>query len=186
MTDDTTLQEIGVCGLRGTGDRRTAAAAMTQRTGPTEDAPPDVTATILRRRRARAIALSEDREHVAMVNPEDGTLSVFQTRTTRGLAKVATGGYAVERRDRRATTRPRSSRIAPTARSCAIAGIDGGTPAIDATIEVGAEPTGLALSPTGKKLFVAEYAESRVSRDRHRDDRDRRTRSPSIGRARCW
>src|SRR5438477_87597 len=44
-----------------------------------------------------------------------------------------------------------------------VSGIDGGTPAVDATVMVGAEPVGLALSPTGKLLFVAEYAESRVS-----------------------
>jgi YVTN family beta-propeller protein len=35
--------------------------------------------------------------------------------------------------------------------------------AVAATVDVGSEPTGLALSPTGAMLFVAEWAEGRVS-----------------------
>jgi YVTN family beta-propeller protein len=41
--------------------------------------------------------------------------------------------------------------------------LDGGKPTVDAMVNVGAEPAGLALSPSGLKLFVAEFAESRVS-----------------------
>jgi YVTN family beta-propeller protein len=112
--------------------------------------------------KSSTIALSDDRARVAMVNPEDGSLSVFQTSDHSRLSKVATGGN------------PSSVVIASNSTTAFVAnradgtvvrvvGIDGGTPSIDATVEVGAEPVALALSPSGKKLFVAEMAESRVS-----------------------
>jgi len=112
--------------------------------------------------RSSTIALTEDGSHVAMVNPEDGSLSVFQTSDHARTAKLATGGT------------PSSVVIAPDSKVAFVAnradgtvvriiGIDGGTPVIDATASVGSEPVGLALSPTGKQLFVAELAESRVS-----------------------
>ena len=112
--------------------------------------------------RSSTIALSDDGSLVAMVNPDDGSLSVFTTADNARVAKVATGGS------------PSSVVIAADNKTAFVAnradgtvvritGIDGGTPAIDATVQVGAEPTGLALSPTGAKLFVAEFAESRVS-----------------------
>ena len=112
--------------------------------------------------RSATIALADDRAHVAMVNPEDGTLSVFQTSDHARTSKVATGN------------RPSSVVIAADSKTAFVAnrgdgtvvrltGIDGGTPTIAATVAVGAEPVGLALSPTGAKLFVAEEAESRVT-----------------------
>lgn len=123
--------------------------------------PPDV---VVRQTPSRSstIALADDGAHVAMVNPEDGTLSVFQTSDHARTSKLATG------------KNPSSVVIAADSKTAFVAnradgtvvrvsGIDGGTPAIDGTVQVGAEPVGLALSPTGKKLFVAEMAESRVS-----------------------
>ena len=127
---------------------------------PVEAQQDDVFAT--RPSRSSTIALSEDGGRVAMVNPEDGSLSVFQTGDHARTAKVATGAS------------PSSVVILPDNRTAFVAnradgtvvritGIDGGTPAVDASIDVGAEPVALALSPTGKRLFVAEFAESRVS-----------------------
>lgn len=112
--------------------------------------------------RGSTIAISEDDARVAMVNPDDGSLSVFQTTDNARTAKLATGGN------------PSSVVIAPDSKTAYVAnrgdgtvvritGIDGGTPAVDATADVGAEPAGLALSPSGTRLFVAEYAQSRVS-----------------------
>jgi YVTN family beta-propeller protein len=112
--------------------------------------------------RSSTIALADDGAHVAMVNPEDGTLSVFQTSDNSRTAKVATGST------------PAGVVIAPDSKTAyvanrgdgtvvRVANIDGGAPAVDATAEVGSEPIGLALSPTGKQLFVAEFAESRVT-----------------------
>jgi DNA-binding beta-propeller fold protein YncE len=108
------------------------------------------------------IAVSDDGARVAMVNPEDGSLSVFQTSDNSRTGKVATGGSpgnVVIAADN--TTAFVSNRADGTV--VRVTGLDGGTPAVDATVMVGAEPIGLALSPTGKQLFVAEYAESRVS-----------------------
>jgi len=128
--------------------------------GDDQEQPPGPVST--RTSRSSTIALSDDGALVAMVNPEDGTLSVFSTTDNSRIAKVATGGapssvvIAADNKTAYVSNRTDGTVVR-------IANIDGGTPAIDATIEVGAEPMGLALSPTGKKLFVAEYAESRVS-----------------------
>ncbi len=127
-----------------------------------EEEPPDDGAILQKASRSSTIAQSDDGAIVAMVNPDDGTLSVFQASDNARLSKIATGAW------------PSSVVIAADNKTAYVAnrgdgtivritGIDGGTPAIDATIQVGAEPAGLALSPTGKTLFVAEYAESRVS-----------------------
>jgi len=112
--------------------------------------------------RSSTIALSEDGSRIAMVNPEDGSLSVFQTGDHARTAKIATGAG------------PSSVVILPDNKTAFVAnrddgtvvrvtGIDGGTPVVDGQIEVGAEPVALALSPTGRRLFVAELAESRLS-----------------------
>src|SRR5687768_4960396 len=44
--------------------------------------------------RSSTIAMSEDRSRVAMVNPDDGSLSVFQTGDHARTAKIATGAGA--------------------------------------------------------------------------------------------
>ncbi|MEO8551760.1 MAG: cytochrome D1 domain-containing protein [Kofleriaceae bacterium] len=138
-----------------------AATACGDDGGKQDDA--GVTGPVAQRAsRSSTIAITEDATHVAMVNPEDGTLAVFETSDNSRTAKVATGAS------------PAGVVIAPDSRTAYVAnrgdgtvvrvtGIDGGTPAVDATAQVGSEPIGLALSPTGKQLFVAEYAEGRVS-----------------------
>ncbi len=126
------------------------------------DTPPGEIHLLTRPSRSSTIALSEDGSLVAMVNPEDGSLSVFRAQDSTRIAKVPTGGS------------PSSVVIAGDSKTAyvanradgtvvRVANIDGGTPTIAATIPVGAEPAGLALSPTGRRLFVAELAESRVS-----------------------
>lgn len=129
---------------------------------PPPDGAPPAGPVLQRPSRSSTIALSDDGAHVAMVNPEDGSLSIFETSDNARTAKVATGGS------------PASVVIGPDSKTAYVSnradgtvvrvtGIDGGTPSVDATVQVGAAPTGLALSPTGKRLFVAEFAESRVS-----------------------
>jgi YVTN family beta-propeller protein len=126
---------------------------------PGDDQPP--VQVLKRASRSSTIALSDDGARVMMVNPDDGSLSVFTTADNLRTAKVATGAepssvvvaangtaYVANRAD---ATVVKLSRL------------DSATPAIDATVAVGSEPVGLALSPTGATLFVAEYAESRVS-----------------------
>jgi DNA-binding beta-propeller fold protein YncE len=44
-----------------------------------------------------------------------------------------------------------------------VTGLSTAVPEVSAPLAVGSEPTGVALSPTGKRLYVAEFAEGRVS-----------------------
>lgn len=119
------------------------------------------TPVLQRASRSSTIALSGDRALVAMVNPDDDSLSLFQTSDDERIARVPTGdepssvviapddatAYVSNRAD---GTVVRVSALGPTA-------------AVDATVDVGSEPVGLALSPTGARLFVAELAEGRVA-----------------------
>lgn len=158
MTDDTELNKRLILAL--------CASLVVTATGGCgtneEEEPEDPPVFSARVSRSSTIALSEDDARVAMVNPDDGSLSVFQTSDHARLSKVATGGN------------PSSVVIAANGTTAYVAnradgtvvrveGIDGGTPAITATVTVGAEPAGLALSPSGLQLFVAEFAESRVA-----------------------
>ncbi len=112
--------------------------------------------------RSSTIAISDDDARVAMVNPDDNSISVFETVGNTRTSKVTVGAN------------PSSIVIAGDNTTAYVAnrndgtvsrviGINTGTPTADATVDVGSEPVGLALSPSGRKLFVAEFAQSRVS-----------------------
>src|SRR5688500_16686005 len=107
--------------------------------------PPDPNAVIAKRvSRSSTIALSEDGARVAMVNPDDDSLSIFQTSDHARTAKVQTGdvpsAVAISPDSKIAYVANRGSGTVSR-----IANIDSGTPAVDATAEVGAEPVALAL-----------------------------------------
>lgn len=156
MTRDPGLQSLFACA---------AVVGAIAACGGAGEPPPDEPGTVTVQNhvsKSGTIALSDDHAHVAMVNPEDGTLSVFQTSDQARIAKIQTGN------------RPSNVVIAADNTTAFVANrgdgtvvrvthIDGGTPDVDATAHVGAEPVALALSPTGRRLFVAELAESRVS-----------------------
>jgi YVTN family beta-propeller protein len=124
--------------------------------------PPPAPVFSTRESRASTIAISEDNALIAMVNPDDGSLSVFQTSDNSRISKTPTGGnpssVVIMGDSKTAYVANRGD-----ATVVRITNIDGGKPTVDATVNVGAEPAGLALSPSGLKLFVAEFAESRVS-----------------------
>src|SRR3954471_24938078 len=150
MTDDyETYKRLVACvaGALAIG----SSGCSTDKTPPAgDDQPPPPPAQVrLGPSRSATVALADDRAHVAMVNPEDGSLSMFQTSDQARTAKVATGNN------------PSSVVIAADSKTAfvanradgtvvRVAGIDGGTPTIDSTVSVGSEPVGLALSPTGK------------------------------------
>ncbi|HET7502253.1 MAG TPA: YncE family protein [Kofleriaceae bacterium] len=147
----------GGCGTESHG---TPPPPDTGGTQPPPPPPPPVFST--RVSRSSTIAISEDDSLVAMVNPDDGSLSVFKTSDNMRISRTPTG------------SNPSSVVIMGDGKTAYVAnrgdgtvvrivGIDGSTPTVDATVTVGAEPAGLALSPSGLKLFVAEFAESRVS-----------------------
>ena len=140
-----------------------AAPPVGDDTPPPVDVPPDQPGPFATRiSRSSTIAISEDNAHVAMVNPDDGSLSVFATSDNSRSAKLGTGGnpssvvIAADNKTAYVANRADGTVVK-------ISGIDGGTPSIAAMAQVGAEPAGLALSPSGKRLFVAEFAQSRVS-----------------------
>ena len=149
---------LAVLAVGGCGDVKVAPDG-----GAEPDAtPPPPGAVLKQASRSATIAVTDDGARVAMVNPDDGSLAVFQTSDNARTAKLATGGT------------PSGVALAPDSKTAYVAnradgtvvrvtGLDTGTPAVSGTAQVGAEPIGLALSPTGKQLFVAEYAESRVS-----------------------
>ncbi len=126
--------------------------------GPTNGGGPPVLA---RPSKSGTVAITGNDKLVAMVNPETGSISVFDTATDTRIANVKTGAE------------PSSIAIGPDDDTAYVANradatvvkITGLTtsPKVSAPVAVGSEPTGVALSPTGKRLFVAEFAEGRVS-----------------------
>lgn len=120
-------------------------------------------ANILKRAsKSATIAISNDDQFVLMVNPDDDSVSVFSTAFETRMAKVYTGAEpsAVVVHPDSQTAFVANRADATVSRLKAINTAD---PEVDKTTGVGSEPTGLALSPTGKYLYVAEFAESRIS-----------------------
>lgn len=109
------------------------------------------------------IAITDDGALVVMVNPDDDSISVFRTADDTRLSKFTTGdepSAVVLAAD--SATAFVANRAAATV--VKVTGIDTATPTVSDPIDVGAEPTGLALTPTGAHLFVAEFGEGRVAR----------------------
>jgi YVTN family beta-propeller protein len=124
------------------------------------DAPAPV-AIASRPSKSSTIAITEDDSRVVMVNPEAGTVSVFDTATNARLAELAVGGEPSA-----VVIHPDGKRAYVAVRADAtVVRIDDldGTPRVSPPLAVGAEPTGLALSPTGATLYVAEWAEGRIA-----------------------
>src|SRR5262249_26029071 len=94
---------------------------------PPPDTPPPPPTFSNRISRSSTIAITEDNSHVAMVNPDDGSLSVFATADNSRTAKIATGGnpssVVVAADNKTAYVANRAD--SPVVR---ITGIDGGTP----------------------------------------------------------
>lgn len=124
------------------------------------DAPP-ATVVAARPSKSGTIAITEDDTRVIMVNPEAGTVSIFDTATNARLVELPTG------REPSAVVIHPDGKTAYVANRgdgtvVKIANLDG-TPSVSGPLAVGSEPTGLALSPTGATLYVAEWAEGRIA-----------------------
>ncbi len=125
------------------------------------DDPPGVKAISARASKSGTIAIANDDSRVAMVNPEKGSVSIFDTTSESLLAEVMTGGE------------PSAVVIHPDNETAFVAVRDTSTvvriddlqtaPVLGKTVDVGSEPTGVALSPTGTTLYVAEWAEGRIA-----------------------
>lgn len=112
--------------------------------------------------RSGTIALSDDGATVAMVNPEDDSVSFFKTSDNTKIATASTGSEPWS-----VILHPDSKTAFVANRAAAtvvkVTGINAAGPVVGTPVNVGSEPTGLALSPRGNKLYVAEWAEGRVS-----------------------
>ncbi len=120
--------------------------------------------------KSSSVAVSDDETVVLMANPEAGTVSIFSTDT----AGSAAGLGAAKRQELPTGEEPVAIVIHPDNDTAFVAnrgaatvtrveGLHAGTAAATIALDVGSEPTALALSPTGKLLFVSEWAEGRVS-----------------------
>jgi YVTN family beta-propeller protein len=118
-------------------------------------------AVLARASRSSTIAITDDDAFVVMVNPQDDSISIFDTGNL-DETEVPVGDEPSS-----VVIHPDGDTIFVANRADAtvsrITGLASGTPAVAATIDVGSEPTGVALSPTGKTLFVAEFAEGRIA-----------------------
>src|SRR6476659_839178 len=130
--------------------------------GPGADTIPPTGLLAQRASRSSTIALSDDNKLVAMVNPDDDSISVFKTADHLKVASVKTGDEPwsiVFYPDNK--TAFVANRAAGTV--VKVSGLDTLDPKVEgAPVDVGSEPTGLALSPSGAKLFVAELAQGRI------------------------
>ena len=151
-----------------------AACSDDGATTPPTDAPPGVDAAVdagtdappptvvaSRPSKSGTIAITENDTRVLMVNPEAGTVSIFDTATNARVAEIPTG-----REPSAVVIHPDGKTAFVANRGDAtvvkIANIDG-APSVSSPLAVGSEPTGLALSPTGATLYVAEWAEGRIA-----------------------
>ena len=134
-----------------TGDDGVSAQALTRFTGPTSSQP---------------LALSADDGLLAVANPDNNSVSIFDTRTAANtrVAQVAVG------------TEPNGVAVSPDGTRVYVANTVSGTITVLSvdrassaygltvlTIPVGTEPYGLALTPSGKKLYVANARSNSVS-----------------------
>ncbi len=130
--------------------------------GDVDPPSPPATKVLKRASKSSAVAISNDDKIVVQVNPDDDSISIINVATDTRTVKFPVGNepvaVVVGPDDKTAYVVNRAD-----ATVMKISGIDTNSPSIAATLNVGSEPTGLALSPTGAKLVVAEFAESRIS-----------------------
>ncbi len=126
------------------------------------DAPDGPVAVSRRASKSGTIAVTNDDTRVLMINPETDSVSLFDTTTDTRIAEIATGGepssVVIHPGDDIAFVANRAD-----ATVVKITGLKSGAPQVGTPLPVGSEPAGLALSPTGARLYVAEFAEGRVA-----------------------
>jgi hypothetical protein len=133
-----------------------------------EAAPPPPPQDFLARpSRSTAIDLSSDDGVLAMVNTDDGSVSFFNATSGQEsrIARIASSATAnseptavVIHPNR--TTAFVANRAAGTVSR--ITGIDTASPRIDGELATGSEPVGMALSPSGDRLWITHFVDGTV------------------------
>jgi DNA-binding beta-propeller fold protein YncE len=129
--------------------------------------------------RGSAVVLSADDRTAVMVNRDTGTLSVFAlTYAKDGYSKDGTQSFLptitkTADVDLGAGTEPWQAVVSPGGtkafvvlrKSQEVVKVVGlrDTPRVEARVKVGSEPTGIAMSPSGKRLFVANWVDGTLS-----------------------
>jgi hypothetical protein len=123
--------------------------------------PPGETGVLKRASKSSAIAITGNDKYTVQVNPDNDSITVIKTSDDSKVLEFPVGDE------------PSSVVIHPDDTTVFVANRAAGTvvkvtnffttPSIAGTVNVGSEPTGIALSPKGDKLVVAEFAESRLS-----------------------
>ncbi len=129
--------------------------------GTPPNPPPPTTAVLKRASKSGAIAFTGDVKYVVAVNPENDSISVFRTSDDTKTAELPVGDEPVS-----VVIHPDDNTAYVALRGDAkVVKINNirTSPALAGSVNVGSEPTGVALTPTGAKLVVTEFAESRVA-----------------------
>ncbi len=114
--------------------------------------------------RSTAINLTSNDGILAAVNPDNASLSLFNAASKTKSAEVAFApgsepvGVVIHPDDVTAFVVLRRA-----GKLVKVSGLDKVTPTVGAEATVGSEPTGAALSPTGKLAVVANFGETTVS-----------------------
>ena len=129
-----------------------------------EAPPPPPPANLLRRpSRSSAVDITTDDARVAMVNADDGSLSIFTVGTAGSEAREArVNTSAAAHPEPLAVVLHPSNTVAFVANRGAgtvarIGGIGTAAPTLMGEIPMAGEPVGLALSPTGAHLFATDW-----------------------------
>lgn len=167
VAGDAPLDTGGDAGLADVADAGADTAGADTGGGDAgdEDAvviPPTV---LPRESRGSAVAITSDDKYVAMVNTDDGSVSVFNTATDSLLSRTKVGTAQSE--PTQVVFGPDDSTLYVTLKAdgavARILDADTPDPTPDTPIATGSEAVGLALSPTGRWLFVANAANRTVS-----------------------
>lgn len=124
--------------------------------------------TLARASRSSTIDLTADDSLLAMVNSDEGSVSFFnvtagqETRVSRAL----TSRVAAQSEPMSVIFHPDRAHVFVANRALGtvsrLSNVQGATPVVDAEVEVGGEPIGLALEPSGAKLWVTNWVSGQI------------------------
>lgn len=158
-------------GSEGASENTRVSAANLESSARSEAVAPDYgsgLAVLPRPSRSTSIDLTADDRLLAMVNTDEGSVSFFDV--TAGAetrrARVATSALVAQSEPVSVVFHPDQQRAFVANRAAGtvsrIVGVQSPEPHLDAELDLGGEPIGLALDPTGSKLWATNWVNGRV------------------------